>query len=102
MTTLFVLCLMCFGALCSLVLIPLVLLKVVFTLVLTLVLIPLKIIGAVMGGLFRGVFKGMFWFTLLMIPLALIAFPVTILAFGAWLLFRALRPRRPRQAYVVS
>jgi hypothetical protein len=37
-----------------------------------------------------------------MVPLALIAFPLTILAFGAWLLYRALRPRRPTRAYVAA
>ena len=97
MTTLFILGLMFFGALAALLLIPLFLLKVVIALVVTLVVIPFKILGL----LARGAFKGMFWLALLMIPLALVAFPFVILAFGAWLLFRALRPRRP-QAYVVS
>jgi hypothetical protein len=102
MTKLLIFGLMCFGALFSLILVPLVLLKVVFTVVFALVLIPLKIIGAVLGGLVRGVFKGMFWLALLLVPLAIIAFPITIMAFGAWLLYRAVRPRRPPQAYVVS
>ena len=102
MTTLFMLGLMFFGALFSLVLIPLVLVKVVLTLVIGLVVIPFKILGAFVGGLTRGVFKGLFLVALLMVPLAVIAFPFAILAFGAWLLYRVLRPRRPPQAYVVA
>jgi hypothetical protein len=103
MTTLFILGLMFFGALASLVLVPLILLKVVLGVVLGLVVIPFKILGAFLGGLTRGVFKGMFLLALLMIPLAVIAFPLTILAFGGWLVYRLIRgPRRPPQAYVVS
>lgn len=102
MTTLFILGLMFCGALFSLILIPFVLLKVVLGLVIGLVVIPFKILGAFIGGLTRGVVKGMFLFALLMIPVALIALPFTILAFGAWLLYRLVRPRRPPQAYVVA
>ena len=102
MTTLLILGLMFFGAVFALVLIPLVLLKVAFTVVIALVTIPFRIMGALFGGLARGLFKGMFLFALLLIPLALIALPFTILAFGAWLLYRAFRPRRPSPAYVVA
>ena len=102
MTTLFVLCLMFCGALLSLVLLPFILLKVALGLVIGLVVIPFKILGAFLGSLTRGVFKGMFLLALLMVPLALIALPFTILAFGVWLLYRILRPRRPPQAYVVA
>ena len=102
MTTLFILCLMFCGALFSLVLVPLVLLKVVLGLVVGLVVIPFKILGAFIGGLTRGVVKGAFLLALLMIPLALIALPFTILAFGAWLVYRLVRPRRPPQACVVA
>lgn len=102
MTTLFILGLMFFGAIFSLVLIPLVLLKVAFTLAIALVVIPFKIFGSLFGGLARGLFKGAFLLALLLIPLAVIAFPFTILAFGAWLVYRAFHPRRPSQAYVVS
>lgn len=102
MTTLFILALMFGGALFSLVLIPLVLVKVVFGLVIGLIVIPFKILGAFIGGLTRGAIKGMFLLALLIGPLALIALPFTILAFGAWLVYRILRPRRPPQAYVVA
>lgn len=102
MTTLFILALMFGGALFSLVLIPLVLVKVVFGLVIGLIVIPFKILGALIGGLTRGAIKGMFLLALLIGPLALIALPFTILAFGAWLVYRMLRPRRPPQAYVVA
>ncbi len=102
MTTLFILALMFGGALFSLVLIPLVLVKVVFGLVIGLIVIPFKILGAFIGSLTRGVFKGMLLLALLIVPLALIALPFTILAFGAWLVYRMLRPRRPPQAYVVA
>ena len=102
MTTLIILGLMFFGAVFALVLIPLFLLKVAFTAVIALVVLPFQILGAVFGGLARGVFKGMFLLALLLIPLALIALPFTILGFGAWLLYRAFRPRRPPQAYVVA
>jgi hypothetical protein len=102
MKTLFVLGLMFWGALFSMVLIPFVLLKVVLGLIIAVVVIPFKILGALLGGLTRGVFKGMFLLALLMVPLALIALPFTILAFGAWLVYRMLRPRRPPQAYVVA
>jgi len=102
MTTLFILGLMFCGALFSLMLIPLVLVKVVLGLVIGLVVVPFKILGAFLGGLTRGVVKGVFLLALLIVPLALIALPFTIIAFGAWLLYRALRPRRPPQAYVVS
>jgi uncharacterized membrane protein len=65
--------------------------------------IPLHVVGAVAGGLTRGVFKGVFWLVFLLIPLALVAFPLTILMLGGWLLYRAVRPRRrPPQAYVVA
>lgn len=102
MTTLFILFLMFCGALVSLVLLPFVLLKVVLGLLIGLVVIPFKILGAFIGGLTRGVVKGAFLLALVMIPLALIALPFTILAFGAWLLYRLVRPRRPAQAYVVA
>jgi hypothetical protein len=102
MTTLFILGLMFCGALFSLVLIPLVLLKLALGLMIGLAVIPFKILGAFVGGLTRGVIKGTFLLALLMIPLALIAMPFTILAFGAWLVYRVLRPRRPPQACVVA
>jgi hypothetical protein len=102
MTMLLILGMMFFGAIFALVLLPLVLLKVAFALVLALVVIPFKIVGAIFGGLARGVFKGMFWLALFLVPLAIIAFPFTILAFGAWLVYKAFNPRRPPQAYVVS
>lgn len=102
MTTLFILALMLCGALFSLVLLPLVLLKTVLGLVIALVVVPFKIIGAFVGGLTRGVVKGTVLLALFMVPLALIALPFTILAFGAWLVYRLFRPRRPPQAYVVA
>ena len=102
MTTLFILGLMFFGFLSSLVLIPLVLVKTVLGLVMGLGIVPFKILGAFLGGLTRGVIKGTFLLVLFMVPLALIFLPFTIMAFGAWLLYRILRPRRPAQAYVVS
>lgn len=102
MTTLFILFLMFCGALFSLVLLPFVLLKVVLGLLIGLVVIPFKMLGAFIGGLTRGVVKGAFLLALLMIPLVLIALPFTILAFGAWLLYRLVRPRRQPQAYVVA
>ena len=102
MTTLFILGLMFCGAVFSLVLVPLVLLKVVLGLVIGLVVIPFKILGAFIGGLTRGVVKGTFLLALLMIPLALIALPFTILACGAWLLYRLVRPRRLPRACVVA
>ncbi len=103
MTTLFILGLMFAAALFSLVLIPLVLLKVVLAVVIGVVAIPFKILGAFLGSLTRGVFKGGLLVALLMIPLAVVALPVTILGFGAWFVYRAIRPRqRPPQAYVVS
>jgi hypothetical protein len=102
MTTLLILGLMCFAALASLVLIPLFLLKTALVVVIALVAIPFKIMGAFLGGLTRVAFKGIFWLALLMVPLALIAFPLTIMAFGAWLLYRALRPRRPSPTYAVA
>ena len=102
MTTLFILGLMFFGAIFALVLIPLALLKVAFAAVIALVVIPFKILGAVIGGLARSFCKGLFLLALLLIPIALIALPFTILAFGAWLVYRAFRPKRPPQAYVVA
>ncbi len=102
MTKLFILGMMFFGALFSLVLLPLLLLKVVFGLLIALVVLPFKILGAILGGLGRGFFKGMFLVALLLVPLAVLAFPLVVLALGAWLLFRALRPKRATQAYVVS
>lgn len=102
MTTLFILGLMFFGFLFSLVLIPLVLVKTVLGLVIGLVFVPFKILGAFLGGLTRGVIKGTFLLVLFMVPLAVIFLPFTIMAFGAWLLYRILHPRRPAQAYVVS
>jgi hypothetical protein len=102
MTALLILGLMFFAALASLVLIPLFLLKTALFLVMALVAIPLKIVGSLLGGLTRGMFKGIFWLGLLLVPLALIAFPFTIMALGTWLLYRALRPRRPSQTYVVA
>ena len=101
MTTLFLLCLMLGGALLFLVLLPLMLLKVALVLVIGLVAIPFRILGALVGGLTRGVFKGMLLLGLLAIPLALVALPFAILAFGAWLLYRILRPHRPPQACIV-
>lgn len=95
MTALFVLGLMFFGGVFALILVPLVLLKVVLGVTIALVAIPFKILGAFVGGLARGVFKGLFLLALLMIPLAVIALPFTIMALGAWLLYRAVRPRRP-------
>ena len=95
MTALFVLGLMFFGGVFALILVPLILLKVVLGVAIGLIAIPFKILGAFVGGLTRGVFKGMFLLALLMIPLAVIALPFTILAFGAWLLYRIMRPRRP-------
>lgn len=95
MTALFVLGLMFFGGVFALILVPLILLKVVLGVAIALIAIPFKILGAFVGGLTRGVFKGMFLLALLMIPLAVIALPFTIMAFGAWLLYRAVRPRRP-------
>lgn len=102
MTTLFFLGLMFCAALCALVALPLMLLKVGFSVVLALVTIPFQILGSILGGLTRGVLKGMFWLAILMIPLAVILLPFTILAFGAWLVYRVFRPRRPPQAYVVA
>lgn len=102
MTTLFFLGLMFCGALIALVALPLMLLKVGFSVVLALVTIPFQILGSILGGLTRGVLKGMFWLAILMIPLAVILLPFTILAFGAWLVYRVFRPRRPPQAYVVA
>ena len=102
MTTLFLLGLMFFGFLFSLVVIPLVLVKMVLGLVIGLIAVPFKILAAFLGGLTRGVVKGTLLLALFMVPLAIIAFPLTILAFGAWLLYRILRPRRPAPAYVVS
>ena len=95
MTALFVLGLMFFGGVFALILVPLILLKVVLGVAIGLIAIPFKFLGAFVGGLTRGVFKGMFLLALLMIPLAVIALPFTILAFGAWLLYRIMRPRRP-------
>lgn len=94
MTTLLVLGLMFLGAIASLVLIPLVLLKVTLTLAMSLVAVPFKILGAIVGGLSRGLFKGLFWLVLLLVPLALLALPLTILGFGAWLLQCALRRQK--------
>ncbi len=102
MTTLFILGLMFFAAVCSLVLIPLFLLKVGFTLVASLVVIPFQILAGILGGLAKVFAKGMFWLALLMIPLAVVAFPLTIMAFFAWIVYRVFRPRRPAQAYVVA
>ncbi|MEO8359655.1 MAG: hypothetical protein ABI672_06465 [Vicinamibacteria bacterium] len=102
MTALFIFGLMFAGFVAALVAIPLILLKVVFGITVAVVSIPLQLIGAVLGGVTRVAFKGMFWLALVLIPLALIAFPFTILAFGAWLLYRIVRPRRPAHAYVVS
>jgi hypothetical protein len=95
MTALFVLGLMFFGGLFAVVLVPLILLKVVLGVAIALIAIPFKILGAFVGGLTRGVFKGMFLLALLMIPLAVVALPFTIMAFSAWLLYRVMRPRRP-------
>jgi hypothetical protein len=102
MTTLLILGLMFIGALCSLILIPLVLLKVVFALLLSLIVIPFKILGALIGGLTRGFFKGIFLLAILMIPLTLVALPFAILGLFGWLVYRAFRPRRPPQAYMVA
>jgi hypothetical protein len=102
MTTLFLLGLMFLAAIVSMVAIPLVLLKVILGVVLAVVAIPFKIFGSLFGGLVRGAVKGTFWLALILIPLAVIALPVTIMAFGAWFIYRALRPRRAPQAYVVG
>ena len=102
MTTLFILGLMFAGAVLSLILLPLLLLKVVLCAVIALVVVPFKVLGALASGLTRGVFKGMFLLALLMVPLAILFLPFTIMAFGGWLLYRILRPRRPPQAYVVA
>ncbi len=102
MTTLLVLGLMFFAAICSLVLIPLFLLKVAFTVVASLLVIPFQILASILGGLTKGLLKGMFWLALLLIPLALIALPFTLLALGGWILYRIFRPKRPAQAYVVA
>ena len=96
MTFLFVMGLMFFGFLFSLVAIPLILLKVVLGVTFAVLTIPLRIVGGLAAGLARGLFKGLFFLLLLMIPLAIIALPFTILAFGAWLLYRLVRPRTPR------
>ncbi len=102
MTTLFIMGLMFFAAVCSLVVIPLLLLKVAFTVVVSLLVIPFQILGGLLGGLAKIFTKGMFWLALLMLPLAIIALPLTILAFFAWVVYRVFRPRRPAQAYVVA
>ena len=90
------------GVIFSLVLIPLLLVRTVLGLSFALISVPFQVVGALVGGLARVVFKGMFWLAFLLIPLAVVAFPLTIMMLGAWLLFRALRPRRTRQAYVVA
>lgn len=103
MATLLFLGLVFAGVVCSLVVLPLLLLKAVFGVTLSIISIPFQILGGLIGGLTRGVFKGMFWVALLLIPLALVALPLTIMMFGAWLLYRIVRPRRrPPQAYVVA
>ena len=102
MTTLFLFGLMLLGALLSLIIVPLILLKVVLVMALSLIVIPFKIAASLLGGLLRGAFKGMIWLALLAIPLAILAFPLTIMVFGAWLLYRAVHPKRSSQAYVVA
>ena len=102
MITLLVLGLMFGGALLSLLLIPLFLLRVVLGLSIAVLAIPLHAAGAILGGVTRGLFKGVFWLAVLLIPLALIAFPFTIMVFGAWLLYRVVRPKRAPAAYVVA
>ena len=59
-------------------------------------------LGGFLGGLTRGVFKGAFLVALLAVPLAIVALPFAMLAFGSWVVYRVLRPRRTPQAYVVS
>ncbi len=102
MTTLLILGLMFFAAVGSLILIPLFLLKVVFTLVISLAVVPFQILGSILGGLSKGLLKGMFWLAILLIPLALIALPLTLLAGAAWIVYRIFRPKRATQAYVVA
>ncbi len=98
MSALLFLGLMFAGVVFSILLVPLVLLKVALVLILSLIVIPFRIAGA----LARVLFKGMFWLALLAIPLAILAFPVTIMALGCWLVYRAFRPKRSPQAYVVA
>ena len=102
MTTLSILGLMFFAAVCALVLIPLFILKVAFTVVASLLVIPFQILAAILGGVAKLFTKGLFWLAVLMLPVAIIAFPLTILAFFAWVVYRVFRPRRPAQAYVVA
>src|SRR5262245_15813260 len=102
MTTLFFLGMTFLAAVCALIAVPLILLKVVLGVTLTALALPFQIVGSIVGGLVRGLAKGAFLLALFLIPLAILALPFTILAFGAWLLFRLLRPRRAPQAYVVS
>ncbi len=102
MTTLLILGLMFFAAVSSLVLIPLFLLKVTFGVAASLLVIPFQIVAGILGGLAKVFAKGMFWLAVLLLPLAIIALPFTILAFFGWVVYRVLRPRRPPQAYVVA
>jgi hypothetical protein len=102
MTTLLFLGLIFLAALCSLILIPLVLVKVVFGLLLTLIVIPFRILGGLIGALTSGFLKGIFLLAVLMIPLTLVALPFAMLGLFGWLVYRAFRPRRPPQAYVVA
>ena len=102
MTTLFILGMMFVGALFALVAVPLLLIKAVLGIGLAAIAIPLQIVGAIVGGLAKALAKGMFWLLLLAIPLAIALLPLTILAFGCWLVYRLVRPRPTPQAYVVS
>jgi hypothetical protein len=102
MTTLFIMGLMFFAFVCSLVLIPLLILKVTFTVVASLLVIPFQILAGILGGLAKVFAKGMFWLAVLMLPLAILALPLTLMALFAWVVYRVFRPRRPPQAYVVA
>jgi hypothetical protein len=102
MTTFFLLGLMFLAAVVSLIAIPLFLLKLILGVVIGVVMLPFSILGSLVGGLVRGAVKGTLLLALIVIPLAVIALPVTIMAFGAWFIYRALRPQRAPQAYVVG
>lgn len=93
MTTLAIL----FGIAFAAILLPLLLLKALFALVIAVIAIPLRIVG----GLLRGVIKGALWLALLLIPLALVALPLTLMAVAAWAAYRGLRGR-PQTAYAAG
>jgi hypothetical protein len=79
-----------------------VLVKMVFGLLLTLIVIPFRILGGLIGALTSVFLKGIFLLAVLMIPLTLVALPFAMLGLFGWLVYRAFRPRRPPQAYVVA